>query len=114
MEVTVDVITPTRSAYAAAWAILLGSLLVLTAGGVWAVIEGAHVEALLGIWIGFMALQLAVFVVLVAVESRAQRAYWSMAVPLSIVAARVVAGLTAVLVGEKADAAEVAYADVLF
>lgn len=109
-----SVATPTRSTYAAAWAILFGSLLVVTAGAVWAVLEGAHIEALLAVWIGFMALQLAVFTALVVVEFRIQRAYWSMSVPLSIVAARVVAGLTTVLVGEKADTTEVVYAAVLF
>jgi hypothetical protein len=114
LEVTVDVVTPTRSTYAAAWAILFGSLLVLVAGAVWATIDGAHVEALLGLSIGFMALQVIVFTVLVGVESRTLRVYWGMAVPMSIVAARVVAGLTGVLVGTKADATEVAYADILF
>ena len=106
-----DIATQTRSTYAAAWAILFGSLLVLAAGIVWGVIESARVDALLGVWIGFMALQLAIFLALVAIEYRAQRAYWSMPIPLGIVIARVVAGLTAVLVSDEQESV---YAAVLF
>ena len=111
-----DVAIQTRSTYAAAWAILLGSLLVLAAGVVWGVIEHARVDALLGVWIGFMALQVAVFLALVAIEYRTQRAYWSMSIPFTIVIARVVAGLTAILVAAilVTDEREAAYADVLF
>ena len=106
-----SVATPTRSTYAAAWAILLGSLLVLAGGVVWGLIELAHVDAILGLWIAFMVLQVAVFLALVAIEYRVLRAYWSMSIPLTIVIARVVSGLTAVLVSDEREAV---YADVLF
>ena len=106
--------TATRSRYAAAWAVLLGSLLILAGSGIVVVVGPARLEALVGPWVAFMALQLVVFALLVAAGYREQRAYWSAPIPVTIVVAQVVAGLCAVLVGGAADHLEPAPADVLF
>ena len=105
---------PTRSRYAAAWAVLLGSVVLLAVSAVAVAIGPASADALLGLWAGFIALQLAVFALLVAIGYRDQRAFWSTAIPVSIVIAQVVSGLCSVLADTPADDAEAAYADVLF
>ena len=106
--------TTNRSRYAAAWAVLLGPLLILAGSAVVMAKDAARLEALLTVLLGFMALQLMVFALLVVVGYREQRAYWSAQIPLSIVIAQVVAGLCAVLVGGRAGHADHATVDALF
>lgn len=106
--------TAARTRYAAAWAVILGSLLISIPGAAGVIIEGANYGVLFGLWVAYLALQFVVFAVLVAIESQSQRAYWSASIPVSIVIAQVVAGLSEVLVGDTAHSAEVTYADVLF
>lgn len=110
-----DATAPTRRHYAGALAVLLGALVMLIGSSIGAVVSHASVDALLGLWFGFLAVQVLVFAVLVAVEYRLQRAHWSMAVPVTIVIAQVASGLSAALVGgEPASNAEASYVGVLF
>ena len=107
------VATPNGRQYRGAWAILLGSglLSLPLLGGRWleAMLYGpldrALVEQLFVFVVALLALQLLVLAVLVVLEYRQQRTYWSAAIPVTIVFAQVIAGL-----GGVADRVEPAYA----
>ena len=108
-----DAIASTRRHFAGAWAVLLGAFLILAGGSIGAVVDHANLDALLGLWLGFTALQLLVLTVLVVIEHRQQRAHWGMAIPLTIVVAQVVAGMSAFMMRAR-DNAESGYAAILF
>ena len=116
---------PPRRNYVHAWAILLASLLIplpmLAGKTLEAVLDTvnpagvdvsqglAYLRELLTFSLGFIILQVVVIVVLVVIEYRRQRTYWSVAIPVSIVIAQVVAGLALLVTNGVVDGVEAAY-----
>ena len=120
-----SVAIPPRRNYVHAWAIILASLLLplpmLAGKALEAVLDTvnpakvdvsqdlAYLRELLTFSLAFIVLQIVVIVVLIVIEYRRQRTYWSVAIPVSVVIAQVVAGLGLLVANGVVDGVEKAY-----